>query len=228
MRADSSRSRDTNERAGRGRPRSDEAHVAILETTVALLRKEGYDSLAIELVAARAGVAKATIYRRWAGKEALVVDAIGHIVASLPIPSTGTLRGDLRSLMRATVAMYRDPATAALLTGLAAAMARNATIADAVRRQLIEPRRQAFRAALDAGVRRGEVRRSADIELVIDVLTGPLFYRSLFTSRPVDQALSHALVELAVRDLAPRRGAAQRDADEHRTPRRATSRGEKR
>src|SRR6476469_1608721 len=113
-----------------GRPRSDAAHDAILTAAIALVREVGYDAVTMDGIAARAGVGKATVYRRWASKEALVVEALGGILRAIPVPDTGTTRGDLLALLRVALAMYGDPATGMLLSGLVAAMARSAPIAD--------------------------------------------------------------------------------------------------
>src|SRR5687768_17729242 len=85
---------------GPGRPRSEEAHGAILDAAVDLVREVGYDAVAMEAIAARAGVGKATVYRRWSGKETLIADAIERLMrATMPVPDTGTVAGDLAVLM---------------------------------------------------------------------------------------------------------------------------------
>src|SRR5436190_15171527 len=86
-----------------GRPRSAEAHDAILRAAITVIREVGYDAAAMDAIAARAGVGKATVYRRWSTKEALVADAIERIMVSRVVPDTGTTRGDLRAIMRETM-----------------------------------------------------------------------------------------------------------------------------
>src|SRR5687768_12842134 len=93
----------------RGRPRSAEAHAAILDASLELIREVGFDALAMDAIAARAGVGKATVYRRWKTKELLVVEAIDAIVRAVPDPDTGSTEGDLMALMNATLRMYGDP-----------------------------------------------------------------------------------------------------------------------
>src|SRR5215217_7717783 len=93
-----------------GRPRSEEAHGAILDAAVALIRELGYDAVTMDGIAARAGVGKATVYRRWKGKETLVVEAVGRIVAAMSVPDTGDTRADLLAMMRGTLRLYEDPA----------------------------------------------------------------------------------------------------------------------
>lgn len=146
-----------------------------------------------------------TVYRRWPGKEELVIDAIHRIVSRFSRPATGTTRGDLRALMRATVAMYRDPATAELLSGLIGAMARTKAIADAVRERLVAVRRDAFRIALRAGIARGDLRRGTDVELAADLLSGPLFYRALLTGGKVNDHVAESIVDIVLKGLSPAR-----------------------
>ena len=148
-----------------GRPRSEEAHDAILTAAVALIREVGYDAVTMEGIAARAGVGKATVYRRWKSREALVVEAVGQIVAAAPDPDTGRVEEDLMRLMHSTLAMYADPASAALLSGLVAAMARSEPIAHAVRTGFVGMRLAAMRRALERGIARGELRAETDVEL---------------------------------------------------------------
>jgi len=189
-----------------GRPRSEEAHGAILDASIELIREVGYDAVSMEGIAARAGVGKATVYRRWKTKEALVVEAIERIVRAVPPPDTGSTAGDLRVLMRSTVAMYRDPATSELLSGLIAAMARSEAIARTMRAGFHGARREALRRVLERGVARGELREGVDLELALDLLGGPLLYRALITGGTVDEPLSHAVIEVVLRGLAPEAG----------------------
>jgi AcrR family transcriptional regulator len=113
--------------------RSEKAHRAILAAAIKLVREVGYDAVAMDAIAARAGVGEATLYRRWKAKEALVCEALERIMRSIPVPDTGTIRSDLRALMREQRALYEDRATCGLLSGLVAAMARSERIAAVVR-----------------------------------------------------------------------------------------------
>jgi AcrR family transcriptional regulator len=187
-----------------GRPRSEEAHGAILDAAISLIREVGYDALAMEAIAARAGAGKATLYRRWATKETLVAEALERIVRSIPTPDTGTTEGDLRVMMRDSVAMYRDPATQGLLSGLVAAMARSERIAQAVRSGFIATRRDALRQVLERGMARGDLRKDLDFELALDLLSGPLLFRMLITGGRIDERLTRGVVEAVLRGLAPK------------------------
>jgi AcrR family transcriptional regulator len=187
-----------------GRPRSEEAHGAILSAAIALTREVGYDALAMDAIAARAGVGKATVYRRWASKEALMAEAVEQLVRAFPLPDTGTTEGDLLAMMRGSVGMYRDPATKGLLSGLVAAMARSERIAQAVRTGFIAARRDALRRVLARGVARGDLRKGLDFELALDLLSGPLLFRALITGGPIDERLARGVVEAVLRGLAPK------------------------
>jgi AcrR family transcriptional regulator len=195
--------RSSLEKPGPGRPRSEEANTAILTAAVALIREVGYDAVAMDAIAARAGVGKATVYRRWKSKEALVADAIQAIVRAVPVPDTGTTAGDVRALLRVALGMYRDPATGPLLSGLVAAMARSERIATVVRNGFGDAWRDAMRRLLRRGIARGELPADADLELAIDLLSAPAFYRYLFTGGPVDERLMQDVVDVVLRGLAP-------------------------
>jgi AcrR family transcriptional regulator len=164
----------------------------------------GYDALAMDAIAARAGVGKATVYRRWATKETLVAEALERIVRSIPIPDTGSTEGDLRVMMRDSLNMYRDPATKGLLSGLVAAMARSERIAQAVRSGFIATRRDALRQVLERGVARGDLQKGLDFELALDLLSGPLLFRMLITGGRIDERLTRGVVEAVLRGLAPK------------------------
>ncbi len=188
-----------------GRPRSQEAHAAILDATLALLREVGFDALTIEAVAARAGVGKATVYRRWSSKEAIAIEAVQHVVRRIRIPDTGTTRGDLETLMDASTRMYADPGTRLLLSGLVAAMARSEPLAQAVRGGFLATWRDAVLRVLRRGVERGELRADVDLELILDLLAGAPLYRFLLSGGPVDERLNRDAIDVVLYGLAPDR-----------------------
>lgn len=188
-----------------GRPRSEAARRAILDAAIALIREVGYDALAMDAVAARAGVGKATVYRRWATKEALVVEALGRLMSAIPIPDTGTARGDLLRLLRSAEAMYRDRAAANLLSGLVAAMQRSAPIGRAVRAGFVASWRHAIGRVLERGIARGELPASLDLELATELVSGPLLHRLLITGARVDERFMTAVVDVVLRGLRGRK-----------------------
>jgi AcrR family transcriptional regulator len=185
-----------------GRPRSDEAHAAILAASIALVRDVGYDAVAMDAIAARAGVGKATLYRRWSSKESLVADALEGIMVRRQMPDTGSTRGDLRAVMRDTVRMYEDPATTGLLSGLVAAMARSPQIAAAVREGFVKVRRETVRQVIKRGIARGDLRKTLDVDLAIDLLSGPLVLRTLVTGGPVDDTVSDRTVDMLLKGFS--------------------------
>jgi hypothetical protein len=133
-----------------------------------------------------------------------VAEALERIMRSIPLPDTGTTEGDLRAMMRDSLGMYRDPATKGLLSGLVAAMARSERIAQAVRSGFLAARRAAFRQVLERGVTRGDLQEDLDFELALDLLSGPLVFRMLFTGGRIDERLTHGVVEAVLRGFAPR------------------------
>ncbi len=184
-----------------GRPRSQAAHDSILAASIALIREVGYDAVSMDAIAARAGTGKATIYRRWKTKEALVCAALEQIMIKLPVPDSGTTRGDLLELMRAQRSLYGDPATAGLLSGLVAAMHRSPAIAHVVRKTFLAARQAAMVVVLTRGVRRRDLKRRLDLELALDLFNGPLFYRFLFTGKPIDDRFARAVVDAVLKAL---------------------------
>jgi AcrR family transcriptional regulator len=189
------------EKPARGRPRDAAADTAILDAAIALIRDVGYDAVTMDGIAERAGVGKATVYRRWSAKEPLVVEAIGGIMNSMPVPDTGTLAGDVRGLLRSASRMYADRATRQLLTGLVAAMARNDAIARAVREGFAGTWRDAMAQVLRRGVTRGELRPGIDVALATNLLSGPLFHRFLIDGEPVDERFTRRVADVVLRGL---------------------------
>ena len=187
----------------RGRPRSEQAHAAILDAALALTREVGYDAVTMEGIASWAGVGKATVYRHWASKELVITEAITRIVRTVPLPDTGGAESDVLTLMRGTMAMYADAATGPLLSGLVAVMARSESVADAVRSGFVKAWRDVMLAVLRRAATRGELRDPLDHEVALDLLFGPLFYRYLMLGRPIDERFTRAVVAAVLRGLAP-------------------------
>jgi AcrR family transcriptional regulator len=192
---------ETGADAGRrpGRPRDRDAHAAILLAAIDLTREVGFDALAIDAVAARAGVGKATIYRYWPNKELLLAEAVEGIVRSAPPADTGKVEGDLMILMRSTMRMYQDPATPPLLSGFVAAMARSPLIADRIRNGFVGVRRAAMREALERGIRRGELDPNMNVELALDLLAGSMLWRSLMSGESITEGYTREVVRRVLR-----------------------------
>lgn len=187
---------------GPGRPRSEAAHAAILAAAIATVRDVGYDATTMDGIAERAGVGKATLYRRWESKEPLIADALAGIARAFPMPDTGSTRDDLAQVLRGSLGMYRDPATRGLLSGLIAAMARSPMIAGAVRGGFLAARTQLLHAVLARGVERGELRADVDLSVAMDVLRGPLLMRAMLSGDRIDEPFVTGVIDLVWRGLA--------------------------
>ena len=183
----------------RGRPRSAEADVAILEAAVELFAEVGLEGLTVEGVAARAGVGKATIYRRYQGKVDLVV-AAARCFTEGPIdpPDTGTTRGDLRELVDGLATMLTTTPLGRALPILVAARTRIPEL-DVAYAEIVAEKRSRGAAVVRRGIERGDRRADADPELVIDAYVSPVFYRFLVTGAPLDDAFASALVDTTMR-----------------------------
>jgi AcrR family transcriptional regulator len=174
---------DTAEERGRrpGRPRSAVADAAIVRATLELLLEDGYRALTMEQVRARAGVGKATLYRRYGSKQELVAHAIRHLNQPLETPATGTVREDILAVARSVLAGAERVQFASFVPRLLAEAAGDPEMHAIVYENLVAPRRAVMGDVLRRGVARGELRAGLDVELAIDILTGPWVYRLLIS-----------------------------------------------
>ncbi|NVI92347.1 TetR/AcrR family transcriptional regulator [Actinomadura sp. BRA 177] len=165
------------ERRPGGRPRSERAEKAIIEATLDLLAEEpGVAGLSIEAVAARAGVGKTTIYRRWPSKDALILDALGAAKAPLPEPSGGSVRDDLVELARA-LTDERGSRYSRCFWNVIGGAEKHPELYARYKRDIIEPRRDIVRRVLRRGVENGELRADLDVEAAMALLLGALVPR---------------------------------------------------
>jgi AcrR family transcriptional regulator len=174
---------------------------SLLRAALQLLAEEGYAALTMEAIAARAGVGKATLYRRWKSPQDVVTAAVADMVEEILVPDTGSLEEDLLALMTQAVAAYRG-AMGRLLPGLLAAMAAYDGVAHAVRTRFLEGRRAALTAVLERGVARGELPPHIDVPLALDFLGGPLFYRLLVTDGDLDDDFAAGVVTTLLHGVA--------------------------
>jgi AcrR family transcriptional regulator len=187
-----------------GRPRDVRADRAILKATLELIAERGIHDFRTEDVASRAGVGKGAIYRRYRSKDELVMTAVAALVREqIALPDTGSTRGDLLVLMREAVALYRGSLARRLIPNVIGAMAGKPELARAVREDFLAGRRAALGGVLRRGVERGDLRPDLDLELALDVLGGPLFYRLLVTGGPLDEGLAAGVADLILRGFAP-------------------------
>ncbi len=187
-----------------GRPRDARADRAILDATRELIAERGVYELRTEDVAARAHVGKGAIYRRYGSKDELVTAAIAALVTEeIQVPDTGSTREDLVLLMREAVELYGSSLASRLMSNLVGAIAQKPELAEAVRDGFLAGRRAALAEVLRRGIERGDLRPDLDLELALDVLGGPLFYRLLVTGGPLDEQLAEGVADLILRGFSP-------------------------
>jgi AcrR family transcriptional regulator len=163
-----------------GRPRSAQAHKAIIDATLELLAEEGYQGLSIEEVAARAGVGKTTIYRRWSSKEELVMEAIRQVQIDVPVMDTGNFRNDLAALLKTVYQGFMAhpyPFLGKLVLEFIGEYQTKPEIFQDALTQLIFPRFQRFFHMVEQAQAREEIRGDIDPELVLDLVAGSLYFR---------------------------------------------------
>lgn len=171
-----------------GRPRDDSRDSAIRQATFQLLAEVGYDGVTMDRVASRARTGKATIYRRWPSKVALVMETITAVAEqTTPIPDTGAFRTDMIALLRAFRDSVRDD-RGRVLAELISEMPRNAELREAVHDGYVAQRRAAMDAVVDRAAARGEVDPGIDREILMELGSALLLQRILLSGQAVDDA----------------------------------------
>jgi AcrR family transcriptional regulator len=191
--------------AQRGRPRSQEADRAILSATLDLLGSRGLAAMSIEEVAARAGVGKATIYRRWSSKGLLALDAfVTSFQEQQPLPDTGTLRGDLIAALTAWVRAVTQTSMGTMLTGLVAEAQHDEELRAGWRDRVLEPLRSQHRIMLDRAIARGEIPTTVDQEVALDLFFGSAQLRLLLGHLPLTDDFIREVVDVILDGIRPR------------------------
>ncbi|MDG4788309.1 TetR/AcrR family transcriptional regulator [Micromonospora sp. WMMD1102] len=188
-----------------GRPRSIRADEAIQEAALDLLAEgSSIETLSIEAIAARAGVGKATIYRRWSGKEALLQDALRRLKPPPPPPPGRSVREDLVALVGNT-GHNPDPRMRQIMPCLMPAVSRSPE-QYRLYQELVEPRRRMIRDVLRRGIDLGELRADLDVELTLAMLTAPLLIQRLLRAQPDldERDLPARLVDAVIAGIAAR------------------------
>ena len=182
-----------------GRPRSAAADRSIIDAALACFAESGLEGLTMDAVAARAGVSKATIYRRYPGKVELVMAAAEELSREqVPIPDTGSLSGDLRATLANLTRLLTATVSGRAVGMLAAEIQRNPELA-AAHRAFIVQRRRSTAGVVQRAVERGELPPGVDAELLADLAIAPVFHRALITGDPLDDAFLDAVVGLVIR-----------------------------
>ena len=187
----------------RGRPRSRRAHQAVLEAASDLLLTRGLSAVSMDTVAERAGVSKATIYRWWPTKESLALDALfTEWAAARPAPrNTGTLRGDLLSLIRPWVRLLGNRPYGAVLGELIAKAHTDPAFAAEYRQRVVEPRRDWAREIFHRALDRDEIPADTKVEVALDLIYGALYHRLLHTHAPLNDRFVKDVVDMALRGI---------------------------
>jgi AcrR family transcriptional regulator len=186
---------------GRGRPRNAECSREILEAALHLVAEVGIAGLTMDAVARAAGVGKATIYRRWSSKEALMLDAWMSCVRKPEVPDTGSLQGDLEALLGGIDQKFSDVELQRVFPQMIAAAKVNPDVADAYR-EFIAQRRAPLQTVLQRAVARGEIDRDADLQVVHDLLVAPLMYRWMVSDAPIDDTVVRRIIAIVTAGVA--------------------------
>jgi AcrR family transcriptional regulator len=176
--------------------RSARTEKAILDTTRELLAAGGVRELTVERVAAKSGVAKTTIYRRWRGKDelalAVLIDMVENVVATPDLKDT---RKELISFVNAAVTILGSTLMGRVMQGLVSDLATDPDLARAFQQRVVAMRIAEVRRLIERGIERGDLRPETDVELAHELLFGPVYYRLLLSGAPLDKGLAERVVD---------------------------------
>lgn len=189
--------------AQKGRPRSMECHGAILDSVLQLMQKEGYNAVTIEGVARHAGVGKQTIYRWWGSRAELILEAFAnHAADVVPTPDRGTLREDLEVFIAAGFKrLFKGYGE--IMRGLMADAILDPEFNTILREAFILRRRAATKEILKRGIERGEIAKDTDMDLMIDMLFGPVWFRLLVQHAKLDATFARQIIDAVLTAFAP-------------------------
>ncbi|NED06439.1 TetR/AcrR family transcriptional regulator [Streptomyces sp. SID6648] len=201
---------DTDPKATRtGRPRSTAADAAILEATRASLVDLGWSKLTMSDVATRAGVAKTTLYRRWAGKNELVVDAVAVLFDELELPDRGSLAADVQGVVLQFAALLERPEARTALMAVVAESTRDDSLRRRIRSAIVDRQKRLVLLGRERAQARGELRYEDDAsasarnaDLIFDVIAGAVVHRTLVSAEPVDAEWASGFTSLLLLGLA--------------------------
>jgi AcrR family transcriptional regulator len=187
-----------------GRPRSERARLAILEAGADLLLEGGLAATTIEGIAARAGVSKVTIYKWWPTRGAVAIDSYFHRYRqTISFDDTGDLARDLSGQDLTLIDAFRGRAGEVMAELIGQAQS-DPDLAETLRTKWIEPRREASSALVRRAVDRGEIDPGTDIQVLLDQIYGPIYFRLTLRHQPLDRALATTLVRTALDGVRPR------------------------
>ena len=181
-----------------GRKRDHTRDPEILDAALAILAETGYDGMTIDMVAARAKAGKATLYRRWASKGELVIDAVAYMkkadLDESHLPDTGTLRGDLLAMIKPH-SIDDGEKKLQIMAGLMSMLSRAPELADAANAAIVEPRAAANRMLMQRAIDRGEISAECDIDTLSLITPSMAAYRALILRKPIDRAFLVSLID---------------------------------
>jgi AcrR family transcriptional regulator len=187
-----------------GRPRSERAEQAILDAALDAVADHGVDGVSCEDVAARAGVGKNTLYRRWPGKEDMLIAAFASLKSPLPEPRGESVREDLIAMLAVMAADADDPRYARQFALLHGEGQRYPRLVKRYKEQVVEPRRELIRSVLRRGVATGELRQDTDLEIAMLTLTGAVLARGKHDPAPAEPGFATRVVDELLRGIAAR------------------------
>lgn len=184
-------------------PRVARSRAAVLEATRSILRESGFTGATIEAIAARSGVARTTIYRHWAERNELVLDAFAFEKAEVNFPATNDLRADLSFGLQTLARELQTSEWATLLAAMVEASERDAEFLT-LSQTFMEARRKPLKDRLQLAIRQGEIGADFEVETLAAVLAGPLFYRRLLTHQQLRRPFVDEVIDLVLRAAAAR------------------------
>jgi AcrR family transcriptional regulator len=182
--------------------RGEQARQRILHAALEVLAESGLAGFNMESIARKAGAGKATLYRHWTSPSTLLVDAMDAQFRPFPGVSTGDVRADLITLLSAFASLLNDSPFPKLMAAFIDAAERDPVLAS-LHADLTHRRRQPMLKVLAEGVQRQDIVAEADLELVVDFLTGPFFYRRFIAHRAIPPELATAVVDQVLKSLRP-------------------------
>lgn len=177
-------------------PRVTRSKAAIIDAATELLLDGGVHATTVDAIAERAGVSKATVYRHWDSRQALILDALDHLKPVHPSPDTGSLRSDLVELTTALVDHLGSPSACAF-TSMAGAAEHDPQLAE-LRQEYTTARRHPIEGVVERAIERGELPTDLDVDFFISSVVGPLFYRRVVQGRSVPRAWAEMAVDSAL------------------------------
>ncbi|AXI88824.1 TetR/AcrR family transcriptional regulator [Streptomyces griseoincarnatus] len=192
-----------------GRPRSAAADTAILAATRQALVDLGWSKLTLSDVAVRAGVAKTTLYRRWAGKNELVVDAVAELFDELTLPDRGSLAADIEGVVLQFAAILARPEARSGLMAVVAEATRDEALRERIRASIVDRQKRLVIAGRTRAQERGELPPESDaersaraVDLIFDMVAGSVVHRTLVSNQPADAEWVHGLTRVLLSGLA--------------------------